>query len=98
MGPIRSRPAGTRSLVPAKRKKPRRRGPGRSLRGVQTRSVTAVHQPPARTPGGREQAAHIAVAIAEVISGAADDDAGAAPAPAMVPATMMVPTAACRGR
>src|SRR5947199_6526733 len=80
--------------------------PGHQSQGeAQIRSVAAVHQPPARTPGGRDQAPHVAAAItAAVIGRAADEDAGTTPAPAvmMVPAMMptaMVPaTAPGRGR
>src|SRR5262249_40537144 len=53
-------------------------------------SVAAVHQPPARSPGGGDQTADIAAAIT-VRHGAADIDARSTPAvvPAM-PATLPV--------
>src|SRR6185503_8105772 len=76
-------------------KKPRRGGRGVSQGEAQIRSVAAVHQPPARTPGGRNQAPHVAAAIsAAVIGRAADEDAGATPAVITVmPAAAMVPAA-----
>src|SRR5690349_599591 len=77
------------------KKKPRRGGRGVSQGGAQIRSVAAVHQPPARTPGGRNQTPHIAAAIsAAVIGRAADEDAGAAPAAIMMMPAAMVPAAA----
>src|SRR5690349_21340404 len=68
--------------------------PGVGRRGVslgerEIRSVAAVHQPPARTPGGRNQPARIAAAIsAAVIGWAADENARATPAVATMPAAM----------
>src|SRR5882757_4014682 len=85
-------------MVPANCKKSPGLGPGRVVRGGLLKSIAAVYQPPARAPGGRNQAARIATATpvtiaAAVIGRAADDDARTAPA--VMPATM--PAAPGRG-
>jgi hypothetical protein len=85
-------------------KKPRRGGRGVSQGEAQIRSVAAVYEPPAQTPGGRNQAPHMAAAISADVKGrAADEDARATPAVVMMvmPAAMMpavVPAAPGRGR
>src|SRR6267142_3399808 len=82
-------------------KKPRRGWPGLQSGGAQIRSVAAVHQPPARTPGGADQAPHIAAAAiaisAAVIGRTADDDARAAPTPTTMMPTVMPAAAPGRG-
>ena len=85
--------------VPRHKKAPARR-PGHQSGEAQIRSVAAVHQPPARTPGGGNQAPRVAAAIsAAVIGRAADEDAGATPAVSeMMPAAMVKAAAPGRGR
>ena len=65
------------------------------------RSVAAVHQAPARSPGSGDQAAHIAAAIASGVDRTADEKSGSTPAAvktampaAVVPtSTVTVPSA-----
>src|SRR4051812_7723078 len=65
-------------------------------------SVAAVDHPPAGSPGGRDQPAHIAAAITVGDDGAAGIKARAAPAAVVAPATAMPATATtvpvCGGR
>src|SRR5579872_882347 len=79
--------------------KPRQGEAGAFTGGNARVSVAAIYQPPARSPGGRNQSSHIAAAITvTVVSGAADIDARSPPAvmPARMPAG--VPTAPRGGR
>src|ERR1700712_2085363 len=83
-------------------KKPRREGRGVQSGELRIGSVAAVHQPPARAPGGTDQLAHIAaaaIAVAAAIS--AGEEAGTAPAAVkatMMPATTVPPAMPTPGR
>src|SRR6266481_3432826 len=73
--------------------KPRPQRPGLLTPGVRGgRSIAAIHQPPARSPGRWDQSPHVAAAVTIAIIGRATDE-DAWTTPAAVPCTVPTVTA-----